>query len=136
MSDALFAVQQAVVDILAASTEVQSVIGYPARLYDHVPPGAAFPYVVYGPVHVAPFDTKTETGFEQIITLDIWSRYRGGKEISDIFQALYDTLHRAVLTVAGQVYLSCEFHGADLAMENDGLTYHASVRFLVLTQSS
>jgi hypothetical protein len=136
MSDVLFAVQQAVISALDASAEVQSVLGSNPSLYDHVPPGAVFPYVVYGPTHIAPYDTKTETGFEQIITLTIWSRYRGGKEAHDIFQALYDTLHRAVLTVSGQVFLSCEFHSADFSMESDGLTNHTAARFSIITQST
>ena len=136
MSDALFAVQQAVIAALDASTEVQAVLGSTPALYDHVPPGAVFPYVVYGQTHVVPHDTKTETGFEQIITFNIWSRYRGGKEARDIFQALYDTLHRASLSVSGQVFLSCEFHSADMALDSDGLTYHAAARFSIITQST
>jgi hypothetical protein len=136
MSNALSAVQQAVVNALSASTEVQSAIGNPPRLYDHVPPGATFPYVVYGPAHVTPYDTKTEIGFEQVVALEIWSRYRGGMETQTIFQALYDTLHRRALTVAGQVFLSCEFHSADLSIEADGLTYHAAARFTILTQTT
>ena len=103
MSDALFAVQLAVANILAANSEVQSQLGTPPRLFDHVQPDAVFPYVVFGPAHIVPHDTKTETGFEQIIVLNIWSRYRGGKETRAIFQALYDALHRATLAVAGQI---------------------------------
>lgn len=136
MSDALFAVQQAVAGLLAADTDVQSVLGVTPRIYDHVPPGAIFPYAAFGPIHVAPYDTKNETGFEHILTINIWSRYRGSKEVKDIFQAVYDALHRATLSVAGQVFLSCEFHSADLAPEGDGLTYQAAIRFSVVTQST
>ena len=136
MSDALFSVQQAVIETLAANAEVQSLLGTSPALYDHVPPGASFPYVVYGPTHIQPYDTKTEIGFEQIVALNIWSRYRGGKEARDIFQAIYDTLHRAVLSVSGQVFLSCEFHSADLLLESDGLTYNAAVRFSIITQTT
>jgi hypothetical protein len=136
MSNALFAVQQAVIMALSNSAEVQAVLGATPRIYDHTPPGVVFPYVVYGAAHVVPQDSKTETGFEQIIGLSIWSRYRGGKEARDIFQALYDTLHRAALTVTGQVFLSCEFHSGDFALENDGLTTHAVARFSIITQGS
>lgn len=136
MSDALFAVQQAVFNVLAASSAVQTLLGSPPRLYDHVPPAAAFPYAAFGPVTASPYDTKTETGFEQIVTLNIWSRYRGGKEAKDIAQAFYDVLHRGNLSVSGQVFLSCEFHGADVALDADGLTTHAAARYVVITQSS
>jgi hypothetical protein len=135
MSDAFFAVQQGIYNALAASSEVTGLLGNPLSLYDHVPPGAAFPYAVFGPLSVSPYDTKTETGFEQIVTLKIWSHYRGGKEAQDILQALYDTLHHATLAVAGQVFLSCEFHSADLMLLDDGLTTHAAARYTVITQA-
>ena len=136
MTDAFFNVQQALFDALAASAEVQGLIGNPPRLFDHVPPGAAFPYVTFGAAHITPFDTKTEIGFEQIVTLDIWSRYRGGLEAKNILQATYDALHRATLAVGGEVFLLCEFHSADIAALDDGLTTHAAARFAVTTQTS
>jgi hypothetical protein len=136
MSDAAFLVQQAVVDVLNASAEIQSLLGETPRIYDHVPPGAVFPYIAFGPLHITPFDTKTEIGFEQIVTLNIWSRYRGGKEVKDILQASYDALHHANLSLSGQVFLSCEFHSADVTPDNDGLTYHGAVRFAVVTQTT
>lgn len=136
MNDALYSTQQAVSAVLNASTEVQSVLGATPRIYDHAPPSAVFPYVVFGPVHVAPYDDKYGIGFETIVTLTIWSRYRGSKEVKDVFQALYDTLHRAVLSVSGQVFLSCEFHSADLTPDSDGLTYQGEVRFSIITQTT
>lgn len=136
MSDALFAVQQAIYNALAASSEVQALLGNPPRVYDHVLPNVAFPYVAFGAIVAKPYDDKDRTGFEQTVTLDIWSRYRGSKEAKDILQAVYDALHRAALTVSGQTFLSCEFAGADLTQESDGLTYNAKAHFDVITQSS
>jgi len=136
MTDALLSAQTAVFNTLAASGAVQTLLGSPPRIYDHVPPGAAFPYIVFGAISVHPNDTKTEIGFEQIITLDIWSRYRGSKETKDILQAAYDALHRATLTVSGEVFLLCEFHSADLVLENDGITYRAAARFSLMTQTT
>jgi len=135
MTDILFNVQQAVLSTLAASPTVQAVLGASPQIYDHVPPTATFPYVVFGPVHVAPYDTKKDIGFEQIVTLNIWSRYRGGKETRDIFQAVYDTLHRANFSIAGQTYISCEFHSADFSLDADGLTSFAAARFTIVTQN-
>jgi len=136
MTDALFAVQQATYNVLAASSAVQAALGNPPRLYDHVPPGAVFPYVTFGAITALPYDNKDQTGFVQTVTLDIWSRYRGTKEVKDILQALYDALHRASLAVSGEVFISCEFAGADLLPESDGLTYSGKAHFSVITQSS
>ncbi len=136
MTDILFNAQSAMFAALAANGTLQSLLGTPPRVYDHVPPGAVFPYTVFGAITVHPYDTKTETGFEQIITLDIWSRYRGSKEAKDILQACYDALHRAVLTVSSEIFLLAEFHSADLALESDGITYHAAARFSIITQAA
>ncbi len=136
MSDALFAVQESVYNALAASSGVQALIGNPPRLYDHVPPGVTFPFVAFGPLSAQAFDNKDQTGFAQVLTLDIWSRYRGSKEVKDILQALYDTLHRASLNVDDEVFLDCEFAAADLTPENDGLTYSGKAHFNIIVQSS
>jgi Protein of unknown function (DUF3168) len=125
-----------VYDALAASGEVQALLGDPPRLYDHVPPNVTFPYAVFGAIVAKPYDDKDRTGFLQTVTLDIWSRYRGTKEVKDIMQAAYDALHRASLSVSDEVFLSCEFAGAELAPEADGLTAGGRAHFNVITQSS
>ncbi len=135
MTGAIIDVQAALFTALAADGGVQALLGAPSRLYDHVPPDAAFPYATFGAQHIAPYDAKTETGFEQTITLDIWSRYRGGKEARDILQAFYDALHRASLVVASEVFLLCEFQDADVTPLDDGLTTHIAARFTVVTQA-
>jgi hypothetical protein len=134
MSDPLFETQQAIVAALSNDAQVQSILGTPARVFDHVPPEAAFPYAVIGAAHVEPFDTLGQSGFAQRIALGIWSRYRGGKETRAAFQAIYGALHRATLTLTTQTFLSCEFHSADFALDDDGLTYTATARFTVKTQ--
>jgi hypothetical protein len=136
MTDALFNAQNALYTALAASGTIQSLLGSPPRVYDHVPPGAAFPYIAFGAISVQPYDTKTETGFEQIVTLDIFSRYRGSKEAKDITQATHDALHRAALSVSSEVFLLSEFHSADLVLEGDGITYRAAARFTLITQTA
>lgn len=136
MTDALFNAQAALYNALAANGSIQSLLGTTPRIYDHVPPGATFPYIVFGAISVHPYDTKTETGFEQIVTLDIWSRYRGSKEAKDILQAAYDSLHRATLTISSGVFLLSEFHSAELVLESDGITYRAAARFSIITQAT
>ena len=54
----LVALQDAVHAALAASAEMQALIGNPVRLYDHVPEDAAFPYVELGEVSARRFDQR------------------------------------------------------------------------------
>jgi Protein of unknown function (DUF3168) len=136
MNDALFAIQQAVAAALGASAEVQGLLGDPVRVYDHVPPGAAFPYAVIGTVAAKPYDDKDRTGFAATIAVDIWSRYRGTREVKDILQAVYDALHRTALSVTGQVFVSCEFAGVTIVPDGDGLTYRGTAHYDIMVQSS
>lgn len=134
MTSSLFAVQEAVYGALTSSTAVQGLLGSPARVYDMVPPSATFPYATLGDVVVKEYDTKDQTGFEQSLTLHVWSRYRGRKELKQIIQTIYDVLHNAVLSVAGANVVSCQFQSASTLQENDGLTLHGILRYRIIVQ--
>ncbi len=134
MTTSLFSVQEAVYGALTSSVDVQELLGNPARIYDVAPPAANYPYVTLGDVVVKEYDTKDQTGFEQWLTLHVWSRYRGRKELKRIIQAIYDVLHRAPLTVTGANGVSCQFVSASTAQENDGLTLHGILRYRIIVQ--
>lgn len=134
MTTSLFAVQESVYAVLTGNAALQALIGNPARLYDVVPPAAAFPYVTMGDVVIREYDTKDQTGFEQSLMLHVWSRYRGRKELKQIIQSIYDVLHNAVLTVTGANYVSCQFQSASTVQENDGLTLHGILRYRIIVQ--
>ena len=134
MTTSLFAVQESVYGALTSSTALQSLLGSPARCYDMVPPAAIFPYVTFGDVVVKEYDTKDQTGLEQLLTLHVWSRYRGRKELKQIIQTIYDVLHNTALTVTGVNYVSCMFQSASTVQENDGLTLHGILRYRIIIQ--
>jgi hypothetical protein len=134
MTTSLFAVQEAVYRALTSSAPMQTLAGNPARLYDVVPPAALFPYITLGDVLIKQFDTKDQNGFEQLLVLHVWSRYRGRKELKQIIQTIYDVLHNATLTVSGANYVSCQFQSASTAQENDGLTLHGILRYRIVVQ--
>ena len=48
MSGASWALQQAVFAALSVSDAIQEIAGDPPRVFDAVPRGAAFPYIVVG----------------------------------------------------------------------------------------
>ena len=134
MTTSLFAVQESIYGALTSSTALQSILGNPARCYDMVPPAAIFPYVTFGDVVVKEYDTKDQTGLEQLLTLHVWSRYRGRKELKQIIQTIYDVLHNAALNVTGAIYVSCMFQSASTLQENDGLTLHGILRYRIVVQ--
>ncbi len=134
MSASLFAAQEAVYGALSSDATLKTLIGDPARLYDQVPPAALFPYVTLGDVVLRDFDTKDRSGFEQSVTLHIWSRYRGRKELKEIMNAVHSVLHGADLNVDGADYVDCRFQTASTNLDGDGLTFHGVMRFRMVVQ--
>ena len=134
MTSSLFAAQETVYTRLAADATLKTLIGNPVRLYDVVPPSSAYPYVTLGDALVRELDTKDGTGFVQELVFEAWSRYRGRKELKNIMQAIYDSLHRASLTVSGCTFVDCRFLAAATRLDDDGLTLHGTLRFRLLVQ--
>lgn len=132
MTGLVFKAQEAVYAALVSDVGVRALLGTPPRVYDHVQDDAAFPYIAFGVAHVAPDDSKLDSAFEHTLTLDIFSRYRGAKEAKEILQAVYAALHRAALSASGASFPLCEFHSAEIAPLDDGLTTHIAARFKVV----
>lgn len=133
MSDVLFAVQEAVFTKLSGDAAMQALIGSPARLYDHAPAEAVFPFLTLGATDAEAADDKNGYGALQIMTLHAWSRYRGRKETQAILDAAYALLHHGDLTVSGHVCASCRWRDSAIGLEDDGLTYHGVASYRILT---
>jgi len=133
MSDAIWALQRAVYQQLAADAALKSFIGDPARIYDDAPREASLPYVVIGETKAS--DWKgVDHGLEHDLRLHIFSRYAGRREIKDIMSAIYDALHEASLTLTGHRLVNIRFVFSDALRRQDAQTYHGVMRFRAMTQ--
>ena len=131
----LFEIQKAIDDKLAADSAVQALLGNPARLYDAVPPSMPLmPYVTYGEMIKADFDTKTSNGHDVELTIHSWSSYRGKKETEDILQAIYNCLHRQPLTATGYTIMQMRVIAQQSFMDSDGLTRHGVARVRIIVE--
>ena len=134
-ADSQWPLQQAVYATLTDDAALQALIGNPARVFDHVPQDSAFPYVVVGEATSGPFDTKTEDGLEQTLTIHTWSRYRGLKETKDIMAAVMGALDDQALAVNGHDLVLLRFTFGATFLDPDGLTRHGVQRFRAVTQA-
>lgn len=104
-------------------------------VYDAVPQPedggdiAEFPFVTIGEDTLIPFDTVDSIGYDATLTIHTWSRQRGRKEVKELQQAIYDSLHRQVLTVSDYHFINMAFEYADSTVDSDGLTRHGVQRF-------
>ena len=132
--DAQAAVQSAVYGVLVADAGVTALVG--ARVYDHVPSNAVFPYLSIGEAEAEPFDDKTKSGMMQALEIHTWSRARGATETKDVMAAVAAALHRAGLTVTGHELAWIRFTKSEVMLEDDGLTRHGVQTFEVATQAA
>lgn len=135
-ADSQWPLQQTVHTALSGDVTLQGFLGNPARIYDHVPQDATFPYLVMGEATAGAFDTKTEDGMEQRLSLHIWSRYRGLKETKEIMAAVIAVLDQASLVVAGHVLVLLRLDSSATFLDPDGLTRHGVQRFRAVTQAN
>ena len=134
-SDSQWPLQQAVYAALTGDASVQALLGNPARVFDHVPQDSVFPYVVVGEVTSGPFDTKTEDGLDQTLTIHSWSRYRGLKETKEIMAAVTGALDQQALAVSGHDLVLLRLTFGATVLDPDGLTRHGVQRFRAVTQA-
>jgi hypothetical protein len=98
-------------------------------IYDDVPEGSVYPYVVIGEETTSNNGTKTLDGVEHTITLHVWSQYRGRREIKEIMQSVYEKLHNTAITVSGASLVNIRQEFSNTLAEQDGITRHGVMRF-------
>ena len=101
-------------------------------IYDDVPEGSVYPYVVIGEETATNNGTKTLDGVEHTLTLHAWSQYRGRREIKEIMQSVYEKLHNTAITVTGASLVNIRQEFSNTLEEQDGITRHGVMRFRAL----
>lgn len=130
-ADSGFAVQAAIYERLSGSAELAGLV---TGVYDHVPQGAAFPYVAVGGVSARPFDTQGSSGVEMSVALHVFSRAAGLRETHAILAALHEALHEAQFGVEGHVLILCRAAGAEAFLSGDGMTRQGTARFHIIAE--
>lgn len=135
MSDFAYPVQTAVYSRL---TSVVS----SATIYDDVPrlsngqPDANFPYIVIGDDDLQSWDTDDTLGATVVITLHIWSRYQGKKEVKQVMQDIYSALNRQAGNLSATGYRFVDsLHDFSTVMDDpDGATRHGVCRYQITVE--
>lgn len=133
MTSASFALQSSLYQTLIADAGLLSLLGG-GRVYDNVPQPVIFPFITIGEPSIRDWSTGTETGLEHLITIHVWSRYGGKKELYEIADAIRDALDEQPIAVSGQHLINLRHQFSDLNRDADGETYHAVLRFRAVTE--
>tara|TARA_B100001123_G_scaffold389496_1_gene466316 strand:+ start:2538 stop:2921 length:384 start_codon:yes stop_codon:yes gene_type:complete len=119
------AVQKAVYQRLSQSLSVP--------VYDDVPADATYPYVTLDRVDVHANDYVNHQRDERFIYLNVWSNYRGQKEVLDILSAIHNAMHDARLSLEAGALISCRVIRQNTHRDSDGVTYQGSLTLRIQT---
>lgn len=108
-------------------------------VYDDVPdlpaklPDTDFPYIHIGEDLFSAWDTDNTVGASVTVTLYIWTRTSGKKQVKTIMDAIYTLLNRqhATFSVAGVRFVDCLFEFAQVLDMDDGKTRQGICRYRV-----
>lgn len=134
MSSSGWALQTAVYDRLTSAAGVTGLLGGP-KVYDEVPRAAEFPYLTIGQSSARDWSTGGEDGEEHTLTLHVWSRANGRRQVQEIMGTVRAALHDAALSLTGYRLVNLRQEFCEARRDNDdGETYHGLMRFRAVTE--
>jgi hypothetical protein len=122
------ALQKGIRAALVADTDVAAIVG--ARIYDEPPQDVTFPYMRFGNIEPAAFDTDTTEGALVSIGIEAHSRAASGRvEAMQMVEAVKAALHRqeASVTVSGHNLVELIFETFSATRDGDGRGYTAVI---------
>ena len=125
--------QQAIYDALTGDSTLMAMV---QGVHDHVPQGAAFPYVTIGEAMASDWSAVGLSGIESSLVLHVWSRERGRKEAKLIMAEMHRILDDADLTLAGHVLVSLRFRFSHTVLDADGVIYHGVANYHAMTHTA
>jgi hypothetical protein len=133
MASASWALQSAIFARLTADAVLTALLGG-ERMYDDVPVRAEFPYITFGQSSDRDWSTGTDAGREHLITLHIWSREHGRKQVDEVTDAVRAALHDAAMTLNGHRLINLRHEFSDVRRDGDGETFHGISRYRAVTE--
>jgi len=93
---------------------------------------SGWPFVTIGDDTLIPWDTDEDPGWEATLTLHIWSRYPGRKEIKDLYGEIFTRLNRKAVQLNTHYMVDCTHDFFETFEDQDGITRHGVARFRVV----
>tara|TARA_R100000995_G_scaffold61426_1_gene31321 strand:+ start:1521 stop:1928 length:408 start_codon:yes stop_codon:yes gene_type:complete len=135
MSFHSFDLQTILYSTLNGDSTLDGIVGN-NKIFDNVPQDTGYPYVVIGNINVINRGTKNLDGNEYNIDIDVWSEYRGKKEISNAMERIYELLHDTTYSVSGADMVVSQVRNTITLVENNGITRHGVLSLNVIVYDS
>jgi hypothetical protein len=123
---ALWPLQTALMTRLKGDPTVSGLVG--GRIFDGMaPPTATMPYIVTGEPTEEERGTLGRMGYDQTLTVHVWSRYQGRMQALQIITAMNNAL-RTPLSLGGHTSTGLRQDFTTVLVEDDGVR-HGYVRY-------
>lgn len=133
METAGWALQRAVYAALIGDAELTALLGG-SHVYDHIPRSMEFPYIAFAQTTERDWSTGDAEASEHTLTLHIWSKAAGRREIQAIMAAARARLHDRTLVLAGYRLVNMRHEFSDVRRETDGETLRGLMRLRAVTE--
>lgn len=130
-----FDLQTIIYSTLNGDSTLDGIVGN-NRIFDNVPQDTDYPYVVIGNESAVNRGTKTIDGNEYTVDIEVWSQYRGKKEIKDAMERIYALFHDTTYSVSGADMVVSQVRNVITLVESDGLTRHGVITLSVIVYDS
>lgn len=124
--------QKAIFSRLAENADLTALLNNPPRIFDAPPSDAVFPYLILGETRVRDW-AGVDGGLEHEIRINAYSKYQGRREVKDLLNTIYDTLHEAEFSIEGRRLVHIRFVFADIFPRADGGVFQGVARFRAVT---
>jgi hypothetical protein len=121
-----FDLQTAIFSLLSGDSTLDGLVGN-NKIFDNVPQDTAYPYVRIGLESASDVGTKTLDGNVHRVDIEVWSQYRGQKEIKQIMERLYNLFNNSSISVTGCDSVMSYVVNTATIVETDNLTRHGII---------
>jgi hypothetical protein len=128
-----WSLQRGIYQALAGSPALGSLLGG-TRIYDDPPQAASYPFITLGESTLRDWSTGSEDGAEHLLTLHIWSRSGGKKQVQDIIEEIKSALHDRPLSLIDHHLVNLRNEFSEVRPDPDGDTFHGIVRYRAVTE--
>jgi hypothetical protein len=133
MSSASWELQKAVFSKLSGDAPVTALLGA-NRIYNDVPRAAVLPYVTLAGSAIRDWSTGSEDGHEHVLTIGIWSRANGEREVHRVLSAIEDALHDHDLALENHHLVNLRAEFSEVRRDADGETSRGTLRLRAITE--
>ena len=102
-----------------------------ANIGNHLKDEISFPHIVYG-LEAEDAGVKGQTAYIFTLVVDVWSDYRGEKQVWQIHDAITAVLDRTPISIASGTNTFLKFSSISVDTEGDGRTRHGTISYTLM----